>query len=252
MNNISNKKLPISIGILSRKSNLTLINTLNSYVKNNLFDIVDDVTIFFQEISQTDIEIANQFNCHYIGNDNNIGIGAAFLQLAKNSRNKYILLLEHDWELIEDQDVVFTQLKQGIIFLELGYSTIRYRHRKYPGHPLYTLDVYQGKELEHYDPVIDLISPHLIDSIHWINNPHELFNDKIQKIGKYFVTTSRWANFTNNPCLYKKEFYINIINEHKKTDLLLENDISHWWARQDFKVIASEGLFTHNDIDKYH
>ena len=51
MNNISNKKLPISIGILSRKSNLTLINTLNSYVKNNLFD---DVTIFFQKIPQTD------------------------------------------------------------------------------------------------------------------------------------------------------------------------------------------------------
>ena len=52
-------------------------------------------------------------------------------------------------------------------------------------------------------------------------------------------------------CLYKKDFYLQVVDNFKGEFDLLENNISYWWARQNFKVAQGEGLFTHNDIQKY-
>lgn len=269
------KKLPISVGILSWKSNETLRNTLDSYVKNGLFDIVNDVTIFFQEVSEEDRKIANDYNIPFIGVEQNIGIGAALVKLAELARTDNILLLEHDWELIENKETTFDRLRSGINLLNFEYSVVRYRHRKNPGHPLYSQQAYQGKELNNYQPIIELDSPHLMDCIHWMEDPHLQFPDKIFKTGSYFTSTSRWSNFTNNPCMYKKHFYLKTVylfenNKSKDPEFYkdfinnlkhygsvepwkcgLEVDIGYWWARQDFKVAWGEGLFTHNDIQKY-
>jgi hypothetical protein len=96
------EKLPISIGILSWNSNQTLRNTLNSYKKNGLFDIVDNVVLFFQEISEEDKNLAMEYDIPFISSDENIGIGRALLKLSEVLKEKNILLLEHDWELNED------------------------------------------------------------------------------------------------------------------------------------------------------
>ncbi|NBU81771.1 MAG: hypothetical protein EBS55_09010, partial [Flavobacteriaceae bacterium] len=269
------KKLPISVGILSWNSNKTLRNTLESYKRNGLFNIVNDVTIFFQEVSDNDIQIANEYGITYISSPENIGIGNAFIKLAESSHSDNILLLEHDWELIENFDKTYSRLKTGIELLNSGVSVVRYRHRNNPGYPLYTQTAYQGNELNHYDNAIDLQSPHLMDCIHWIENPEELFSDKISKDKDYFLSTSRWSNFTNNPCMYKKDFYIETVVPFKeikeKNEKYYENfkdnlghygsvdpwkhslevDIGYWWSRQNFKVACGEGLFTHNDIEKY-
>ena len=52
-------KLPISIGILSWHSGQVLVDTLTTYHNNGLFDIVNDVTILFQEVTEQDTQIAN-------------------------------------------------------------------------------------------------------------------------------------------------------------------------------------------------
>lgn len=244
-------KLPISIGILSWRSNKTLRNTLDSYIKNGLFDIIDNVILFFQEISDEDRKLAKEYNIPFISTDKNIGIGNAFVKLIEASKENNILLLEHDWELTEDIKTTFIELKKSIELLNNGYDCIRLRNVENPGYPLYSQNVYQGNELNHYDPIIDLTSPHLFECRHWIKNIDEVFPDKIQKESDYFVTTSRWSNFTNNPCIYKKDFYLEIIDSFKDKSKLLENDISYWWSRQNFKIAWRKGLFTHNDIDKY-
>jgi hypothetical protein len=250
-NKLKNYKLPISIGILSWKSNETLINTLNSYLKNGLFDIANDITLFFQECSEDDIFIANEYNIPFIACEENIGIGKAFIKLAQIARTDNILLLEHDWELKENKKTTYNMLKSGIELINIDHNCVRYRHRKDPGYPLYSMDVYKGNELNHYDPVTDLISPHLIECFHWIDDVDIIFNDKITKKGSFYTTTSRWSSFTNNPCLYKKNFYLNVVSPFKDKGKLLENDISYWWARQNFKIAFGEGLFTHNDIQKH-
>ncbi len=245
------EKLPISVGVLAWHSGQTLIDTLSSYHNNGLLSIVKEVTILFQEITDEDRQIANYFSLPYIGLSKNVGIGKAFIKLTEKAEADSVLLLEHDWLLVENQETTYNRLKSGLDLLNSGFNSIKYRHRKQPGYPLYTQTPYQGSELNHYDKEIDLISPHLLDSIHWLSNPDEQFADKIQKQGDYFITTSRWGNWTNNPCLFKKQFYIDNVSPFVGDGIELEGNIGGWWARQNFRVAQGEGLFMHRDVKKF-
>ena len=73
----------------------------------------------------------------------------------------------------------------------------------------------------------------------------------IQKYGEYFTTTSRWGNWTNNPCLYKKDFYLETVKQFAGEGIALEGNISKWWAKQTYKVAHGAGLFTHIDEGKH-
>ena len=84
------EKLPISIGILSWKSGQTLIDTLISYYNNGLFDIVNDATILFQEVSDSDYQIAKHFGINAICLTNNVGIGKGFIKLTNNAETKNV------------------------------------------------------------------------------------------------------------------------------------------------------------------
>lgn len=246
------KSLPISAGIISWNSKESLKNTLNSYRKNGLFDIVDDFTILFQEASEEDKKLAQEFNIPYIALENNIGIGRGFIELCKNAKHPHILLLEHDWELTVDYETTRLRLESALEMLEDDTDVVRLRNRLNPGVPLFSYYACNGRELEHLDPIINLPGAHLHECVHWIENPDLKFPEHIFAEKGHYVTTSRYSNWTNNPCLYRTEFYIKTVSQFVNTGgLLLEPDISNWWARQNFKVSWGEGLFTHNDIDKY-
>jgi hypothetical protein len=243
------KKLPISIGILAWNSGQVLVDTLTTYYNNGLFDIVNDTTILFQEVSTQDVEIAKHFGLDFIGLQSNIGIGKAFIKLTENAQTDNVLILEHDWNLIENEATTYIRLHSGIDMLDNGYDAIRYRHRREPGNPHFSFR-HRGNELNYYDDEIQCTSPHLLDSVHWLE-PAVKFPDKIQKIGDYFITTSRWGNWTNNPTMYKKQFYLDTVTQFAGGGIDLEGNISKWWAQQTFGVAHGEGLFKHNDWQKY-
>ena len=242
-------RLPLSIGILAWKSGQTLVNTLTTYYQNGLFDMVEDVIILFQQFSTQDYQIAEHFGLEFIGNQNNIGIGQGFIRLTNNALTDNVLVLEHDWKLIENKETTYDRLKSGIEMLDKGYSCIRYRHRTQPGHPHFSFQ-YQGRELDYYDKEIECTSPHLLDSVHW-TDPAEKFPEHIQKDGEYFTTTSRYGNWTNNPCLYKKDFYLDTVKPFAGNGIALEGNISKWWAQQTYKVAHGSGLFKHIDEGKH-
>lgn len=245
------EKLPLSIGILSWHSGQTLVDTLHSYYVSGLLELVNDVNILFQDVTDEDKQVADHFSIPYIGLNDNIGIGKGFITLAERAQTDNILLLEHDWVMIESQETGFNRLTSGLELLNNGFHKVRYRHRKHPGFPLFTEGVYKNNELNHYDPGMDLVSPHLLDSIHWLENPEALFPDKIQKQDEYFVTTSRWGNWTNNPCIFKKQFYLDTVSLFAGGGIDLEGKIGRWWAQQNYKVAHGEGLFMHRDIKKF-
>ncbi len=242
-------KLPLSIGILAWKSGQTLVDTLHSYYMNGLFDLVNDTTILFQQVGDEDIQIADHFGLSYIGLSDNIGIGNGFLTLTENAKSENVMVLEHDWQLIEGKKITRDRLESGIQLLDREFDVVRYRHRTVPGYPHFSFR-HMGNELGYYDEEIGCTSPHLLDSLHWLD-PSQEFGDKIQKQGEYFTTTSRWGNWTNNPCMYKKEFYINTVTPFAGDGIRLEGNISKWWAEQEFKVAHGEGLFKHYDPIKY-
>lgn len=242
-------KLPISIGILSWNSGQVLVDTLTTYYNNGLFDIVNDVTILFQEASMQDVEIARHFGLDFIALQKNIGIGKGFLKLTHNAQSDYVLVLEHDWNLIEDKETTYNTLKRSVSAIEMGMDVVRLRHRKNPGNPHFSFR-HRGKELTYYDDEIGCTSPHLLDSLHWCE-PHIEFSEQIKKSEDMFWTTSRYGNWTNNPCLYKKQFYLDTVRQFAGDGIALEGNISKWWAQQQYKVGHNEGLFTHNDWQKY-
>lgn len=244
-------KLPISIGMLAWKSGQTLVNTLYSYHLNGLLEMVNDITIFFQETSEEDKTIAHHFGVDYIESNTNIGIGKAFIKLAKNAKTDRILFLEHDWKLIEDKETTYNRLSSGLELINNGFNLVKYRHRKTPGVPLFSQRPYQGNELNHYDSEMDLVSPHLLESIHWVDNPEVDFSEQITKQGEYFTTTSRWGNWSNNPGLFDTQFYIDTVEPFAGGGIDLEGKIGGWWARQDYKVAHGEGLFKHEDLKKF-
>lgn len=241
--------LPLSIGILAWNSGQTLVDTLTTYYKNGLLRISNNITIFYQEFSETDRQIADHFHVGYVACSKNVGIGQAFLHLAHNAFYDNILLLEHDWHLTEDYKTTYSRLKSGIELLN-NVDVVKYRHRNNPGYPLFSRSAYEGNELNHYDEEMDAVSPHLLESIHWCD-PHKKFPDKISKNGEYFITDSKWGNWTNNPALYKKEFYLKTVSKFAGNGIDLEGNIAKWWNRSNFTVAHGEGLFTHKDINKF-
>jgi hypothetical protein len=243
------EKLPISIGILSWHSGQVLVDTLTTYHNNGLFDIVNDVTILFQEVNQQDVQIATHFGLDFIGLQKNIGIGQGFIKLTENAKSDYVLVLEHDWNLIEDKETTHTILSKSISALQTELDVVRLRHRKNPGNPHFSFR-YRGKELTYYDDEIGCQSPHLLDSLHWLD-PSIKFPEYIKKSEDMFWTTSRYGNWTNNPCLYKKEFYLDTVKPFAGEGIALEGNIGKWWAQQQYKVGHGEGLFMHNDWQKY-
>jgi hypothetical protein len=242
-------KLPISIGILSWHSGQVLVDTLTTYHNNGLFDIANDVTILFQEATMQDVEIARHFGLDFMALQSNIGIGKGFIRLTENAQSDYSLVLEHDWNLIEDRETTYNTLKRSISAIEMGMDVVRLRHRTNPGNPHFSFR-YRGKELTYYDDEIGCTSPHLLDSLHWCE-PDVEFGDFIKKSEDMFWTTSRYGNWTNNPCLYKKQFYLDIVGPFAGEGIALEGNISKWWAQQNYKVGHNEGLFMHNDWQKY-
>lgn len=244
-----NKTLPISVGILAWHSGQVLVDTLTTYYENGLLDMVNDITILFQEVIEQDVEIASHFGIDYIGLDENIGIGKAFKRLTETAKTDYILILEHDWNLIEDTQTTYNTLDKSIKSLESGFDVVRLRHRKDPGYPHFAFK-YKDRELDYYDDWHEVTSPHLLDSIHWCE-PDIEFPEQIKKSEDMFWTTSRYGNWTNNPCLYRKEFYLNVIEPFMGEGIDLERKIAYWWPRQNFKVGHNEGLFKHNDWQKY-
>lgn len=238
-------KLPISAGILSWGSPKTLHNTLTSYKESGLLNILDEVIIFFQEVTEADHAIAEEFDINYtIQSSANIGIGRAFTELAKASRNKFFIGLENDWVNIENEQITLARLSLGMYLIENGnVDAVRYRHRRNPGDPLYTR-TYTGREMD---------SPmHLIESVHWREHPELLFPDYIQKdpVTHFYIASSQHANFTNNPCLYRRDFYLDNIAPFSGEGIDLEGKIEQYWKENNFTVAAGEGLFTHYRVDR--
>lgn len=246
--------LPFSIGILSWKSPKTLHQTLASYKENGLLDLTDDVAIYFQEISKTDLAIAEEFGITKIyGGDRNVGIGAAFTTLVEGAKYEQVLILEEDWVLVESNQMVEEVIKSciaGLVADKIDF--IRLRHVRYPGDPLYTRQ-FKGREMD---------SPeHLLDAVHWHGGklvelyPAYLYahhmGDYFGELWGFVCGDSFYCNHTNNAHMTTKSFYKNNITPFSGNGVALEGSIRDTWRSAGHRVAHSiPGLFSHQRIDR--
>jgi hypothetical protein len=244
-------KLPLSIGILAWHSGETLVRTLKSYQRNGLLDAVSDIRILFQEASEEDRKIAQQFAIPGIFLEQNIGLGKGFSHLAKAADCENVLLLEHDWKLIENADFTYQRLAESLALIGSGTDCVRLRHRRRFGYPHMAVNQFRKRPADYVDDWILLGYSHLLESIHWRESPELDWPGKIEKVNDYFKTLSCHGCFTNNPCIYRKDFYLKNVAPFAGDGISNEENISYWWARQHFKIAQGEGLFEHDDRKKY-
>lgn len=240
----------MTIAVLSWGAHKTLISTLESYKKFNLDD--DDKIIFFQAMTDKDVEIAHTYGYKAIGEKENIGIGPALQRLVAEAQGKYFLFLENDWECLREARY---QITAGRFMLDNNFAdVVRYRDRETPGWPLWSMQ-FKDRELERPE--------FILESLHWRENPDQDFPDKINTLRasiefpdlpmrhlRFYTTDSRYANFTNNPSMYLTEFLRrSVVSRASGEGIRLEVDIQDWWQNQRFKVAQGEGLFTHMRLD---
>tara|TARA_Y100000296_G_scaffold39477_1_gene45529 strand:- start:11034 stop:11828 length:795 start_codon:yes stop_codon:yes gene_type:complete len=244
-------KLPISLGILSWKDHATLAKTLETYKRNGILEMVGQINLWFNEATPKDLKLAKAYNLSYIECPANVGIGKAFVELAKMSTQKYFIPLENDWHLIEDAATTIKHLSAALKLMEeQGFDMVRLRHRRDFGHPHFSHN-HHLKNWEYYDAWHEKNQPHLLDSIHWIEHPEVEFSGKISKFEEFFTTTSRYGNRTNNPCLWNTLFYVEQTEPFMGNAIDLERNVAKHWSDSDFKVAHGEGLFKHVDLKKY-
>ena len=223
----------MTIGILSWGAHKTLRNTLESYERLGLTALDQERVILFQEMTALDSIIAEDYGYKAIGQATNIGIAQGYKRLVEVATGDLFLFLENDWTLIENPEKQIHdagQLLRGYVI-----DVARFRHRKYPGEPLYTRQ-FAGHEEEH--------PTHMLDSIHW-TDPDKFYG--VAKLHDWYVTNAHFANWTNNPTMFRTEWLKTHILP-RIGDRDAEVDLQPWWEQQRFLVAQSDGLFTHNRI----
>lgn len=193
--------------------------------------------IFFQEITDEDRKIAEQFGYQAHGSPINVGIANGYKSLVALATGDLFLFLENDWELIEDPKEPL--YKAADILNNHAADVVRFRHRQKPGNPLWSR-VYEGREMDKPE--------YLLDSIHWTNP--EIFAP-IHWDDDFYWTSANYANWTNNPTFFRTQWLKDkIVPRMGVGDIEIE--LQPWWKEQkDITVLQHEtGLFTHNRLDR--
>jgi glycosyltransferase involved in cell wall biosynthesis len=238
----------LTLGILTYNAPNTLRNTLQSIFSKEADKCFNQIVVYVNPSSVTKetVDVIKDFNVETYVGESNKWIAAGFKWLVENSRSNNILLLEDDFFLIEEnKDKISNILKTGTDLINQEVADVaRLRSRKSPGNPLYS-SWFAGQEHR--------CMTHLAECVHWRDTPHTDFPEHCELLNVdpvWYKFKSANANFTNNPCIFRKEFYKkHIIPQFCIDNTDIETAATSWWTNQDFTVITGDGLFCHDRLD---
>ena len=185
----------ISIGYLTWKKQHILSKTFQSHKQNGLFDIIppENRTVFIQEYSSKDIELAEKYHINILKDKRNIGILDAFIQLVENCKTKYFIFSENDFILMKDGFEIQKTMNDVITLLDNDkYGVVKLSNSKNPGF-LYVKgcpEWLKGDQSKFHFKA---------ESLSWIPNPKEFYKDIKTVIYNYewFIfgkNDQRWSN----------------------------------------------------------
>ena len=126
-------QVPVSVGILSYKAPKTIDATLHAYRQKNFLKLFPEVKLFFQCISDEDVEISRKYDLEYMGRPDNIGIQNGVRWVVENLKSDYILYLENDCPLITDAATAQREISRAVKYLAQGkIQVMRLRSRFFP------------------------------------------------------------------------------------------------------------------------
>jgi hypothetical protein len=81
----------------------------------------------------------------------------------------------------------------------------------------------------------------LSDAVRWAGRRDVRWHENMQYDGSRVLTSSWYANWTNDPCLYRRDFLIRSIQRSLRPWEDLERNDSPWWPRQGYLAAQREG-----------
>lgn len=279
------RELSLGLGIVSWKSHDTLQATLEAHRAAELTSAADASLIWFQDVSDADRAIADQYGYRAEGGPN-VGIAEGMARIAELLQTDLVLFLENDCPAIESPDEVRSQLGRARrLFAADQLDILRLRHRWHVG------DAFQlRKYFAYYPPraihpefaehaqLQDLPSPslaalrrvlrpakarHLSGRALYVEaRPEEAQPGRIHPMAgedDLFRTDSRFLNWTNQSVLTTREFFLETIMSYVRAhpSSRTSNGFQSperplncpWWRRQRFRIGVGRGLFTHQRLD---
>lgn len=266
--------------MLSWRSAATVEHTLASYARERIFDLFDDVLIYFQQISDADRALARRHGVRCDGNDANRGIYGGVKALLERLDTDYVLLVENDCVLIEPREEVRRQLSCAVADLAAGRADLyRFRHRREPGQRHAGRAKYRRYHLS-ADPAQRPDSPLARLAVHlrrWLrpakarrllgmaayaeDRPDLRHPGVFHPAGHgNYIVRSRHIKWTNQSILVPRHWMLDTLlpyvaaNPSSRTvagfsDIEKELD-RRWWRRQEFNIGIAPGLFTHHRLDR--
>ena len=246
----------LSIGILSYYAPKTLKNTLTSYKDHGLLDLSDDVFVIIQFSSRQAQEksVCESFGVRAVCLPDNGRMAWGFKMICEYARYEHILFLENDFVINTSIEDTRQFINNSLYFLKEGKADIvRGRSRTNPGEPNYAYI-----HLRHIPPENFVNNTHLSECIYWVENPEQIYPSRISRIEptdgnrKWYITTSRYCNYTNNPYACSKEFFRKAVLPYVEFGKDLEKELTAAWATNQYKCVFGPGLFTHDRAHDGH
>lgn len=271
------KKLPVSVGILSYKAHKTIDKTLEQY--GDFLSYFEEAKVFFQCFSEQDKEIAEKYRIAYEGRPDNVGIQGGMRWVAENLKCDYILYLENDIQLLTDIPTALVEIEKAMNLMANGQAeVVRLRSRFQPGEQFCDVEKYtrifkpvsihpdfqEFFKIKKTNPVLKYLRPMkarklLARSLYIEKYPEQLFPKYIRKEGDFYFADSSSLNWTNNAIITKKDFLLKLLDyadAHPSSRTVggmqdFEKPLNcRWWRKQRFNIAISEGIFTHQRLDR--
>lgn len=264
----------VGVGILSWRGYDSLRAALASYARADFFGLFNEKLLFLPEIESVGEEVARAFGIPCAGSAENLGILGGFQALAAAMTSDYVLLLENDFSLIEDRESAAAQLFRGVAALESGEADVfRFRHRYQPGVPFQLSKVmayWPPEGASFVDRAVAALRRAVRpgkarrfsgSTVFYREDGAERFPRDVTRTGAGdFLVSSRVLNWSNNPFLIRRDFFLNtiipaalermgrrLVNGFPTIEIELNDP---WWRAQDFRIgIANPGLFTHQRMN---
>lgn len=276
----------MSIVVLFHNEYDSLKYALQSWIDKGLVDYADEILFFLNGVkSEADFKeripdyadrIPEEKRSLHVSVEN-LPLGIAISRMIELTKYDYVLLMEKDWELIEEQPVMQSRLDDSKVIVGTGVADlVRHRHRYNPGVPLHALIMHEGRERS-----ILVQQKNLLCFVHhWQKDPTEMYPGKgimyrcggaernVEEVDIY-CSSSVYCQWTNNPCVFKKKWFIDEVGERYKTEYKIEFDkhgksspfldfeyYTNWrnyaWTDKNFTVAVGTGLFRHAETEHQH
>jgi len=244
----------ITLGILSWKSCKTLVQTLESYKKSNLLNLVEPL-IYFQEISDVEKKLAEKYSTPFIGSDKNVGIQKALIELINSTKTKYFIFAENDFQLIHNEETVKKVLYDCINLIDKhDIKIVKLRDIQNPGEPLYSKYIYIN---DFKDKPNQQNFRYKLEALSYVDNPEESFPNIFEIINLNY----KWYKCSNKDNVWSNNVFIASTQWLKESVLpLLDYSMDNTQNKQMFEDVlinkldsynlaAGQGLFTHNRVE---